>query len=275
MCQVRRFVLPLLGLAGLGIFVAMYAWSRDDYTSILTAIMIRPAISQPFIDLEYLFTTAQCWQRGIDVYVVNPCDSLGRLEGYSPLWLRAPFLFAERAWSIWYGVILAGLFYLSLAALPPGRRWWDQLVIGAAAFSSVTIYGVERGNIDLIIFMMALIAGILASRTAPVRLAGYGVLLAAGLLKFYPLAGLVLAVRETLQRFLIVAAASIVIVAVFILEFHEELVKTLRNIPTSSYFGDNVAARQLPGGRGRRCGLYSPAWAWGMACPTPSRAAGH
>jgi hypothetical protein len=246
----RRLVLPLLGLVGLTVFVALHTWSPDTYTSILTAIMIRPATNQPFIDLEYLFTTAECWQKGVDVYLVNPCDSLGRLEGYSPLWLRAPFLFAERPWSVWYGVLLAGVFFLSVAALPTSRRWRDQLLVGLAAFSSAAIYGIERGNIDLIIFIMALTAGLCAARSGPVRLAGYGVLLLAGLLKFYPLVGLILALRERFARFLIIAAISVAAVVAFAVEFRGELVKTIGNIPKSSYFGDNMAARQLPGGLG-------------------------
>jgi hypothetical protein len=271
----RRFVLPLLGLAGLAIFVALHTWSPDTYTSILTSIMIRPTTGEPFIDLEYLFTTAECWQKGIDVYVVNPCDSLGRLEGYSPLWLRAPLLFAERPWSVWYGVGLAGAFFLSLAALPTERRWRDQVVVALAAFSSATIYGVERGNIDLIIFMMALAAGLWAARSPPVRLAGYGLLLIAGLLKFYPLVGLVLALRERFARFLVIAGICTAVVVVFVLEFRAELVKTVGNIPKSSYFGDNVAARQLPATWVWRCDRSSTVWVPAAAWETPWRGGGY
>jgi hypothetical protein len=229
----RRFILPLAGLVGLAIFVALHAWLPGTYRSVLTAIMIRPfADNEPFVDLRYLFVTAECWQKGVDVYVINPCDSLGSgVESYSPLWLRAPFLFADRPWSVRYGIILDGLFFLSLAALPLSRRWQDQLIVGAAAFSSVTIYGLERGNIDLIMFIMALTAGLCVARSTPVSVAGYCVLLLAGLLKFYPLAGMVLALRERFARFLAIAGVSTAVVVAFVLVFHEELVKTARNIP--------------------------------------------
>ncbi len=242
----RRLILPLLGLAGLTVFVALHTWAPDTYTKVLTAIMIRPVTSQPFIDLEYLFTTATCWQQGFDVYVVDPCDSLGRPESYSPLWLRAPMVFADRPWSVWYGVALAGVFFLSLAALPTGRRWRDVAILGAAVFSGATIYGVERGNIDLLIFMMALAGGLCAARSAGLRLAGYGMLLAAGLLKFYPIVGLVMALRERIVRFLIIGGVATAVVLAFVLAFRDELVKTLRNVPKSSYFGDNIAAGNCP-----------------------------
>ena len=43
-------------------------------------------------------------------------------------------VFADRPWSVWYGVALAGVFYLSLAVLPAGRRWRDVAILGARGF---------------------------------------------------------------------------------------------------------------------------------------------
>src|SRR5262249_18094897 len=153
-------------------------------------IMVRPNLP-PFFDLEFLRTTTTCWWRGVDVYVSNPCDPLNRPMDYSPLWLRMDFLAFDRTWTVPLGLGLAVLFYLSLGFLIPSRRWRDQALIWLASVSSVSVYGVERGNNDIIMYLLALAAGIVTTGGAVSRLTGYGLLTIGGLLKFYPVVGLI------------------------------------------------------------------------------------
>jgi hypothetical protein len=246
-----RAVVPGIGLGLLGTAAALYVWARPLYMSVLSAVMLRPGRT-PFIDFEYVLTTATCWQRGVDVYVSNPCDAFNRPMGYSPLLLRMDFLALDRAWSAPLGLALAVLFCLSLALLVPSRHWRDQAVIGLAAFSSLSVYAVERGNIDLVVYLLALAAGVALAGSALMRLVGYVVLLIAGLLKLYPLAALVVAVRERLAVCVGVTLASMAIIADFVWLFYGELVASVKNIPSASggYFWDQIGARQFPGGIG-------------------------
>ena len=244
-----RAILPAIGLGLLGTASALYAWARPVYMSILSAFMLRP-YHIPFFDFEYLLTTATCWQHGVNVYLWNPCDELNRLMGYSPLWLRMRFLAIDHSWSAPLGLALAVLFCLSLAALVPTRRWRDQLAIGLVAFSPLTIYGVERGNIDLLVYLVALIAGFALAGDFVVRVVGYGLLLGAGILKFYPIVALVVVVRERLATFIAVAIVSAAITLGFAAFYYQELLAALRNLPFDGYFWDSIGAKQLPGGIG-------------------------
>src|SRR5207247_2344885 len=99
----------------------LYGLDNEVYITILHffAVPIQPK-KYPFIDLEYIFASVDCWQHGIDVYLRDPCDTLGRLYAYSPLLLRAAFL-PSIAWTNVFGVSMDMLFLLTLLWLPPAR----------------------------------------------------------------------------------------------------------------------------------------------------------
>src|SRR3954451_24709351 len=72
-----RLALPTVALGFLGIATGLYVWARPTYLSIFSALMLRPNVP-PFFDFEYLLNNATCWQRGVNVYVSNPCDPMNR-----------------------------------------------------------------------------------------------------------------------------------------------------------------------------------------------------
>src|SRR6476659_7217475 len=72
-----RAVLPSIGLVLLGTTVCLNVWAPALYTSIMSAIMPGPGAgveARPFWDTQYLLLKVTCWQRGVNVYVTNPCD---------------------------------------------------------------------------------------------------------------------------------------------------------------------------------------------------------
>jgi hypothetical protein len=79
---------------------------------------------------------------------------------------------------------------------------------------------------------------------------GYGLLLTAALLKFYPVVGLVVLVRKRLKAAVSLAIGCVIAILIFIIFYHIEIIAALRNIPGGGYFWDTIGARQLPGGIG-------------------------
>src|SRR5262245_40287184 len=115
MCQGKmlRCLVPLLGLALLAIFAALYAVEPTAYYRALARLGIEP-FKYPLLDWEYIGAGFKCWNEGIDVYITNPCDVLNRPHGYSPLWLRAVFFPIDRAWTMPVGIGIVLAFLLSL-----------------------------------------------------------------------------------------------------------------------------------------------------------------
>ena len=231
---------------------------RDQYHTLLDAWGAAP-FPFPFLDMHAVTSAVECHRRGFDVYVQNPCDALGRVHGYSPLWLWLSVLPISTAWDNALGLAAVVLFVTTLPFLPPGRGWWQTAVIALGTISSVVMFALERANVDVLIFMLAMLTVTLTRRGTPFRILGYAVALLAGMLKFYPATLLILAVRERLGTFIavgVVAAGGIV--AWFALD-GAEIIRGMANIPATQYFDEYVfGARDLPYGAAQILGWPRP-----------------
>ena len=242
-------VLTLAGLLGLGAMAALLTAAPPAYRAIVDALSFG-ALPMPFIDSVYVLAQAECWQRGVDVYAVNPCDPLGRLHDYSPLWLRIPGLVTTDPMIVATGVGQAMAFLVSLSALPRMRRG-TLLVMVAALASPATMFALERGNPDLSMFVLAVLAVVLARRRP--FAAGVVILLAA-LLKFYPLVLLVLLLRVRIRRAVTIVAGVTTAFGLFVVLNWSEILRMLPNVPRPSSFVDAFGAVRLVAGLGALVG---------------------
>lgn len=215
------------------------------YFGALGLLGVEP-FSFPFLDTHAVLAAAECGRQGIEVYLSNPCDALGRPHVYSPLWLAiVPGSLGTPATGR-VGVSLDLLFLLSLAVVLRPRTARELFILGAGAVSPITVYALERANNDLVIFLLVICGAMLFTLPRPYRLFSYGLFVAAGLLKYYPLALLVLAARESRRDALVTMAAAGFMLALFGVVFYPELKTALASIPAAaSYFTDAFSARNL------------------------------
>jgi hypothetical protein len=232
------FLVMALLYAGLG---------RPLYFGLIRAWGVIP-FRFPFLDTDMVLSALRCRRLGFDVFASNPCDALGRVYDYSPLWLVAASLPVTTAWIKPVGLGFDLGFLLSLLLLPPGRCWRETGLTVLATVSTATVFALERGNNDLVIFVLVASAAALASRSTGFRLLGYCLALLAGLLKYYPLAAMGLATRERPKAFLAVTFAGAGTLAAFAVLEGRELARALALIPTGPWFGDMFGAPMLPGG---------------------------
>ena len=205
-------------------------------------------------------SAVECHRLGFDVYVQNPCDALKRVHGYSPIWLWLSVLPISTAWDTALGLATVLLFIAVLPFLPPGRGWWQTAVITLGTISSVVMFALERANVDLIIFMFAMLAVTLTRRSTPLRMLGYAVALFAGMLKFYPITLLILAARERLEVFVAIGLVSIGAIVLWFTLDSGEILRGMANIPTTQYFDEFVfGARDLPYGLAQTMDWSRPA----------------
>lgn len=192
--------------------------------------------SLAFMDGQVVLAAAQCARLGYDVFVINPCEMTGKIFNYSPLWLAISPVSTSPAWRVPLGIGLFGGFALALLLLPRARGWRDTVLLAAGVGSSATAMAVERGNLELVLFVMAVGAASLASRSARPRMAAYGLALTAGLLKYYPLALMLLATREKWRTFLVVALVSLAVVGGYVALAWHDLVRAISFVPVD--FGE-------------------------------------
>jgi hypothetical protein len=243
----RHAILPLAAMLLFAGFVILWLDFRPLYFAILEGQGQHP-FWFPFLDTHALLAAIECKRMGYDVYVADPCDVLNRLHVYSPMFLELSFLPVSVRDTAIVGTILSLGFFIALAAVPPpaGRIAWLLTLLALA--SDMTVYGVERGNNDLLIFIMVAAAGRLMLSVPAARMVGYALVMLAAFLKFYPITLMVLALRERPRVFVAIALTATAALALFLVHYRTGLAMAMALTPNGSYFTDFFGAVNLPRG---------------------------
>ncbi|MFZ3234529.1 MAG: glycosyltransferase 87 family protein, partial [Stellaceae bacterium] len=243
-----RLAIPAVALLLFAVLAGLWRWGPHAlYFDVLTLFGFEP-FRFPFLDIHAVLAAAQCRRLGIDVYLSNPCDALGRVHVYSPLWLSIVpgFLDTTSTNAVGLGLDLTVILSLAVVIRPATRG--EVLILSLAALSPMTFYALERANCDLVVFLLVVGGCALGQAARPWRFGAYAVYLCAGLLKYYPLVLLVLLARERRRDALIGAALAALTVLGLAGFNHAQLAKALANIPALSHFADSFSARNLPFG---------------------------
>lgn len=244
-----RWSVPLSGLLSIMLVTWAYLLAPSTYFAIMRAWMIAPA-PHPFIDWEWIPSAVRCWNHGVNVYVDNTCYTPvphGR-HNYSPLWLRATFLpQGDRAVAP-VGLGLAVSFMAAVALLPPVRTRRELVLMVLAVNSSLVAFALERGNVDVIICILCIAGVWLWSSGQGRRFLGYGIFIFAGLLKFYPVVLVAMALRERPRIFALIAAAALGAMLWMVFAFRSEFALIAGNLPGGSVFTDLIGSVNLPAG---------------------------
>jgi hypothetical protein len=235
--------------SALTVFLAMSWLYRQGHTEVYGDILRSWGIEPfqfPFLDISAWLAAWECSRQGIDVVSFDPCDVLYRGYGSSPLWLAAAGVPLGVADTAAVGWVLDLVFIASLSLLPPPRRLAELLLVLAAALSTMVVFALERANADVILFLLALMAGCLAERGPIARVVGYGLALSSALLKYYPIMVLVVLFRERIAVFAALALVTAGALAVFWWVYHVEIARGSAEIATGPYNTDMFAAKNLP-----------------------------
>ena len=191
-----------LAFAMVGAYFALLAHGAartslaDSWASL--GVPVKEAAAGPVLasDLYFVLATAECDRRGEDVYVRNPCDPWERRMNYPRVWIwlaRAGPWGADDAALV--GAAIGALFFASVFLLLGRLSLVEGLVVGALLVSRSVMLGVERGNVDLLMFALVALA-ILLIETRGYATVAYGTIFLAGVLKYFPVAALACLARE-------------------------------------------------------------------------------
>jgi hypothetical protein len=241
--RLAAVIIPLIVFLGMSY---LYAYGDQNvYAQILTAYGIWP-FRFPFVDISGWLAVWECAREGVDVIAANPCDVLQRAYSLSPLWIAASAIPLGVRDTAAVGWILDLGFLVSLSLLPSPRCSRELILVLAATLSTMVIFALERANADILLFIMALVAGVLAERPPFMRVLGYFVALVAALLKYYPIMVLVIVFRELVSKFVALSLLILVCLAVFWAEYRAEISRGLPNVARGAYNTDLFSAKNLP-----------------------------
>ena len=201
----------------------------------------------PFADLAGIFSWRECYLKGIDVTLSNPCDIIPRgPANYSPVVWHLPTEWLGLRNPIPAAIALDCAFLLVMFCLFHPQNYRDLSIAALAVLSPPVFYALERSNLDLLIFILTVGAMLLPQKNAWSRLVFYICAVASGLLKLYPFALLVTLVREPIRRFLLLSFLSVAVIGVFLSDhwtFLTHLVLPKEQI--SGMFGGKLLAQGL------------------------------
>ena len=221
--------------------------------------------SPNFLDARGITSAIESYRLGKDPLVENPQDPLGRPLNYPRVWLGLSQLGVDQTHTALIGHGLICLFLLGLLVFPPPDLDW--LGIGLmlpAAFSPAALLGMERGNIDLLMFFLTAIgiAGVAAGKPAR-RAMGIVSVMLGFILKLYPLFALAILIDESKRLFLRRIIWISVVAGLYVFLTRHDLVLIFQATPkaTGLSYGVNVMWMELAE-HSRNLGIVARLLAW-------------
>lgn len=136
-----------------------------------------------FVDLRSVTSSWDCERKGIQPFPHNPCDPFHRPANYPRVWAHFGVFGMGEGDTVPLGVAIGVVFFVAAFAVAGPLTLGEGAVYGAALLAPATMLGVERGNIDLLMFALVVL-GLLLVRRSP--WAGAVPIVLAGVLKLFP-----------------------------------------------------------------------------------------
>ena len=175
----QAFPLVLFALWALYLF-GLYNFNLWAYVGV-------PHMKPLFADLHAILAAAECSDKGLNVFVTNPCDALGRIHVYDSLWLKISHLGLQSQHLFILGLGLNLIFMLLTVFLIQPKTLGQLALSCLIVFSPAVTLGIERANNDLVIFILIALGAILLTyKTRLALAASLALIYLSSLLKIYP-----------------------------------------------------------------------------------------
>jgi len=187
-----------------------------------------------FADTHIVLAAAECDQKGYDVYLENPCDDDNRPHCYSRLWFFLGYTGLNTLHTdIVGGIVIAVFLSVCIIIIRP-QDLTEFLILSILLFSPSIMLGVERANMDLLMFSLLVLCGyLLFSKIRLLRYLVYPILFLAAFLKFYPISSFAIFIYHFKKRrnFWLLTVLVVIIFGLFLWVIREDFSHLNNNIP--------------------------------------------
>lgn len=231
----------LVGIAVLVFFAVLLSFRGLTGTTPWSTVGVEPG-DRSFADLRSVTSSWDCERHGISAFPNNPCDPFHRPANYPRIWTQASHLGLGQADTVPIGVGIGVVFFLAALAAVGPLTLGEGAVVGAALLAPATLLGVERGNVDLLMFALVALGILLVRRSAWL---GAAPIALAAVLKIFPGFALAMLLRKR-QRRPATAVAFVVLLAYGIATLDD--IRTLRSViprETVNSYGAGVVVQSL------------------------------
>lgn len=216
----RIFVAIALATYFLSIFISSFFTKYNVFWSRLGVTTMTPA----FADLGFVLSAFECYRRGYDILVENPCNEWNHPMNYPRIWMSLTFLGLDQSHTFLLGIFIGFLFFTLILIIIGHLNYAEALAYTIILCSPSVMLGVERGNTDLIIFILLSISLLLLRfPRIVVRGFSYLILLLAATLKLYPIFALSIVFKENKRAAYVLAGVIVVAFILYVVSIFPDL----------------------------------------------------
>src|SRR5207244_430522 len=213
-----------------GFLIAVYILGKQtDFVSVWARLGVEHLLPS-FADMRFLTSALEAHRAGVNPYVSSPFDPWLRPLNYPRVWLTLSAIGLGARHTVVLALVLAAGFYTAMMFLVGRITVAPGLVYGVLLCAPAATLAVERGNIDLVIFVLLTVAA-LTFDYRTVSYASYVLLTLAAILKLYPVCGFAVGLRARLRRGLLLLAVGLAVFAVYVYCIRADIAFMVANTP--------------------------------------------
>jgi hypothetical protein len=205
-----------------------------------------PTMMPPFSDLRTILSGAEAHASGLDPLYDKPDNPYGAPMNYPRVWHYLSVFGMNQGHTVFLGSILIILFFIGVFIFVKQIDYITAIILSLTIFSPAVLFGLERGNNDLVVFIFLALA-LALSRTSTII--SLSLILFSAILKVYPIVGLVYLLKENRKRFwTLLSISSAVFVAYFIYNLNDFLyISELTYFSSYMSYGMKILPRMVYG----------------------------
>ena len=153
----KKYFLYVAISIGISYFIILLSTSKEDWFHFWRLVNI-PVMWPPFADIDHIHRSLLCKLNGLDPTKYNPCDISGTTYQYPIIWLPIfEFLKLDILSNFKIFVFFTITFYFigCFILIDLVKKKFNKIILILLFFSASSLLLVERGNIDHIIFFLA------------------------------------------------------------------------------------------------------------------------
>jgi hypothetical protein len=229
----RWLVAGVLVVYFVGVAIPHLLWGADVWRFLGV-----PTGPSPFFDTRNLTSALDCRRLGYDPLRESPCDPWGRPLNYPRIWLALRWVGLTRADTDALAIVLIALFLASIFVVTRRLTLGGGIVLAVAVCSPPVMFAIERGNMDIVVFVF------LALAVVAWRAGTWPAVAAPAIVKIYPMFALPTFAFVRRRRAALVAAACLVAFAGYALLTLGDIAANARMAPQGDFHA--FGARILP-----------------------------
>ena len=176
--RARRKILSACGVMAVGLGVLMMVYGYEETWRLWNIDTMMPH----FADLRNITSAVEAYALGYDPMKENPTDPWQRRLNYPRIWHYLSYFGIDQSHTTAMGIVFIVLFVAGVCMIMPEASTAMVLLVSGAVLSPAILLGIERGNVDLLLFFLLAVAVCGVQRSYVVTLLA---ILAGVVLKFY------------------------------------------------------------------------------------------